>query len=289
MSVATLLALGRVSNLPTVWTNVLAAAVLAGATSAPGSIAATALAMSLMYCGGMFLNDAFDRSVDAIERPERPIPSGRAAASTVFTLGGLQLASGVGMLTAVARAGAISPWPALVSGISLTAAIVAYDVFHKSTPLAPWLMGLCRALVYVGAGAALTAEPRWHELTVAALALATYTAGVTGVAAVESTGRASRTWPLSLVTVAVVSVPLVAGTLSALLPAAVLAAWSAHALSRSVRPRSPDVPGGVVRAIAGMCLLDASWIWVYGSRPAALLAALGVPLTRLAQRRVAGT
>lgn len=34
---------------------------------------------SLLYLAGMALNDWADREVDARERPERPIPSGRVA------------------------------------------------------------------------------------------------------------------------------------------------------------------------------------------------------------------
>ncbi len=70
------LRLGRVSNLPTVWTNVAAAAVLAGVPLASLGVLALALACSLFYVGGMFLNDAFDREFDRRVRPERPIPSG---------------------------------------------------------------------------------------------------------------------------------------------------------------------------------------------------------------------
>ena len=77
---AVYLRLGRVSNLPTVWTNVLAGAALAGAAVGPGRLALPLVACSLFYPGGMYLNHAFDREIDARERPERPIPSGRITA-----------------------------------------------------------------------------------------------------------------------------------------------------------------------------------------------------------------
>ena len=71
----TALKLGRVSNLPTVWSNVIAAFALTG--GAPLRVVVTAaVAMSLLYVGGMYLNDAFDRDIDASERANRPIPSG---------------------------------------------------------------------------------------------------------------------------------------------------------------------------------------------------------------------
>ena len=85
--IKTALQLGRVSNLPTVWSNVLAGVALAGASPLNGYILPLILAMSLAYIGGMFLNDAFDRKTDATERPERPIPSGAVKAAEVFAAG----------------------------------------------------------------------------------------------------------------------------------------------------------------------------------------------------------
>lgn len=289
MTFDTLLALGRVSNLPTVWTNVLAAAVVAGATLEPFAIATTALALSSFYCGGMFLNDAFDRDVDAVERPDRPIPAGRATARQVFVLGILQLAIGILALWATASARGTNPAFALASGALLAGAIVTYDAAHKRNPFAPWIMGLCRALVYVCTAAVLATEPRWPSVLSAALALATYTASVTYVARVEATGRASRAWPLALMAVAPLIIVAEAGLQKAIVPVAIFAIWTAYALSRAFRATGPDVPGAVTRAIAGMCLLDAAWASVGGAHAIAASAACGLPLTRFAQRRVAGT
>ena len=77
MTFGTILRLGRVSNLPTVWTNALAGAALA-AGGAPdlATVAWAALALTLFYEGGMWLNDAFDAEIDARERANRPIPNG---------------------------------------------------------------------------------------------------------------------------------------------------------------------------------------------------------------------
>lgn len=96
------LRLGRVSNLPTVWSNVLAGAALAGVIPGPGRLALLGLAMTLFYVGGMFLNDAFDRAIDARERPERPIPAGLVSAREVFAIGFGLLGAGLG-LTAIAK------------------------------------------------------------------------------------------------------------------------------------------------------------------------------------------
>src|SRR6185295_9438522 len=86
-ALVTLLKLGRVSNLPTVWTNVLAGTVLAADTVQGWRFAVVLLAMSLLYVGGMYLNDYFDRAIDAAERPSRPIPAGEISAAAVAAFG----------------------------------------------------------------------------------------------------------------------------------------------------------------------------------------------------------
>jgi len=56
------LLLARVSNLPTVWTNVLAAVAGAGVSISgfdPG-LAGVIIALSMLYSAGMFLNDVCD-------------------------------------------------------------------------------------------------------------------------------------------------------------------------------------------------------------------------------------
>src|SRR5688500_10862189 len=91
------LTLGRVSNLPTAWSNVLAGTLLAGGTITAG-VVPVLIAMSLMYVGGMFLNDAYDAAIDARERPSRPIPSGQVSAEAVFRAGFGMLALAVVLL-----------------------------------------------------------------------------------------------------------------------------------------------------------------------------------------------
>ena len=82
MTFADALGLGRVSNLPTVWTNMLTGVVLAGGTLDDARAWLLAAALSLFYIAGMYLNDAFDADIDAVERPERPIPAGRVRRSS---------------------------------------------------------------------------------------------------------------------------------------------------------------------------------------------------------------
>jgi 4-hydroxybenzoate polyprenyltransferase len=149
----TALKLGRVSNLPTVWTNVLAGVVLNGAAPSFALVVPLGIAISLLYVAGMYLNDAFDRRWDAEHRPERPIPAGEVSARTVFVAGFGMMAAG--LVTLLVSPGGTR---AFVGGAVLAALIVLYDVSHKKNPFGPLLMGLCRVAVYVTAALAVSAR-----------------------------------------------------------------------------------------------------------------------------------
>ena len=147
----TALRLGRVSNLPTVWTNVAVGMALAGIGTLPvGLLALLAAAASLLYVGGMYLNDAFDAGWDAVHRPERPIPAGDVRARTVYVAGFAFLGAGVLLV----RLAAANQRP-LIAALALAVLIVLYDVSHKRNPLAVVIMALCRVTVYVLAALAV--------------------------------------------------------------------------------------------------------------------------------------
>ncbi|WP_341251054.1 SCO3242 family prenyltransferase [Euzebya pacifica] len=103
-------------------------------------------ASALIYLGGMALNDWADRELDAEERPERPIPSGRISPTAALAVGAGMVAGGVGV------AGAIGGRAGLRIAVPLAASVWAYDVMAKDTPAGPAIMALCRALdVLLGA------------------------------------------------------------------------------------------------------------------------------------------
>lgn len=282
----TYLRLGRVSNLPTVWTNVLAGAALAGAAPRPVTAALLCVAVSLLYTAGMFLNDAFDREVDARERPERPIPAGEIGAAEVFLAGFAMLGGGWMLAAGAARAhgGAGAPAAAAL----LAGAIVLYNLWHKGNPLGPVLMGLCRALVY--AAAALAVVPMLPAPVVwGAAALLSYVVGLTFAAKQESRGRVRSLWPLLLIAAPLAYAGVAAQwSITVVVLFAALAAWTALSVA-ALRGPAPDVGCAVVRLIAGIALVDALFIAAAGFAPLAWLAALGLPLTLALQRYVRGT
>jgi 4-hydroxybenzoate polyprenyltransferase len=278
----TLLRLGRVSNLPTVWTNTLAGTLLAGGDWQNARTLTVVAAMSLFYEGGMFLNDYFDREVDARDRPERPIPSFEIAPRTVAVIGSAMLATGLALLALVGI-------EALGLGLVLAALIVTYDMRHKGNAFAPVLMGGCRALVYViAAVAAASALPA--TVILAAAALLAYVAGLSYAAWQERLDSPANLWPLALLAVplAVLIPSLRAGALAVVIYLALVAAIAYAVCLLKTRP-----PGGVPRAvgllIAGIALLDAAFIAGVGATSAALLAVAGFLATMFLQRFISGT
>jgi 4-hydroxybenzoate polyprenyltransferase len=279
------LGLGRVSNLPTVWTNVVAGVTLAAVRPAAATLVALAAACSAFYLGGMFLNDAFDRDVDARERPERPIPAGLLGAPEVFAVGGTLL--GAGWLGVVALAGTGSR--ASVAAVALGAAIVLYDAWHKTNPLSPVLMGLCRVLVYVTVAYAV-ARQLSPAVAWGAAALLAYLVGLTYVAKQENLAQVRNLWPLGFLAVPFAyGLPALAQGVVGVVAWLALAAAVARALYllRSTAPRR--IPRAVVTLIAGISLVDAVLVARTGAPGPAVVALAAFPVTMALQHLVSGT
>ena len=145
------LELCRISNLPTIWTNVLAAMLLSGAVFQWDSYLILSCSLSCFYCGGMCLNDVCDRDNDRLRQPFRPIPSGRISLRQAVLLTLSLFATGMSLLLMTTH-----PTAALCSGLALLAVISAYDRFHKGNFLSVFLMATCRLLVFVLTSLALT-------------------------------------------------------------------------------------------------------------------------------------
>ncbi len=290
MNLQTALQLGRVSNLPTVWTNTLAGVVLAGGAFSAASFGVMLLAFSLFYVGGMFLNDAFDAKFDATTRPERPIPRGVVSAAQVYRWGFGMLAAAIVLLGWVGfdfapRVGAA---PAL-AGLGLAATITLYDWNHKKNLFSPVVMGLCRVLVLVAAGLCVTATPG-AALWIAAALMLCYLIGLTYVAKQENLGQVENLWPLIFLAAPVAyGMWLAAQNPSVAVFWLLFSGWMLVALWLLRRRAKGDIPRAVVSLIAGISLLDAMLIAGTGALGLAALALLGFGVTLFFQRYISGT
>ncbi len=246
----TLLILGRVSNLPTVWSNCLAGWLLAGAGPA-GRLALLTVGASFLYIGGMFLNDAFDAEFDRQHRQERPIPSGAITAGAVWTWGLAWMAGGI-LLLSLLGTGAIA------LSLVLSLCIVTYDAIHKAVTLSPLLMALCRLLLYLlpsaAAASRVTGLPLWTGL-----ALALYVVGLSYIARRESARGPVRYWP-SWALLAPFLMAWVANSghyrVRALFLGLLLAAWVVQCLRHTYWTGTVSVGRTVSGLLAGMCLVD---------------------------------
>jgi 4-hydroxybenzoate polyprenyltransferase len=288
----TLLLLGRTSNLPTVWSNILAGAVLSGAVFGSNTLAVLLLSGSAFYEGGMFLNDAFDADVDARERPNRPIPSGQVTRGTVYLLGFGLLAAGLVLLTIAAPLRLTRPGVGtILAGAFTCAAVLIYNRWHKGHAWSPLVMGACRAGLYATAALAVSGQ-LGQELLLGAGALWLYIVGLTHIARFETGKILDRAW-ISLFVFAplLVAAPALLRSLAVLplLCAVALLAWSVRSLSFALRGGPGQIPRAVVSLIAGVSLVDALFVSLYAPPLLVLPVFAAFLLTLKWQRRIPGT
>lgn len=278
------LALARISNSPTVVSNTLAGAALAGAVWPDGKIGFVAIAMVLFYTAGMYLNDLLDYAIDCRERPERPLQVGivsRSAATTVvialFGLGSILLWY-VGLFP-------------FLSGLVLIALIICYDRWHKSNPLSPLLMALCRLMVYVTAFLAFSVHSLSALLIPGGL-LVLYVIGLTYIAKTEnkpSMTNVSILAALFLPTLYFTVRQLQQWQLSTLPLILLFTAWVVYSVSFAFRTPKRQVGRTVGQLIAGISLLDSLVLAASGSLFGMALALVAFSLTLYLQRYVKGT
>jgi 4-hydroxybenzoate polyprenyltransferase len=193
------LELVRPANVATALADVLAGYAVAGLGRGRG-LPWLLVSTAGLYAGGIVLNDFFDRKVDAVERPERPIPSGRVAAAGAATVGAALLAGGVAAASqATAAAAAVA---AAIAGF-----VLLYDAWGKhQTALGPINMGICRGLnLVLGIAAVPAAIPAHWPL---ALLAVVYIAAVTIVSRGEVYGGKTGTGALALISLTAVLIAL---------------------------------------------------------------------------------
>lgn len=249
-SLRTLLVLGRVSNLPTVWTNCLAGWLLGGGGEWE-RLAWLCLGATLVYVGGMFLNDAFDADFDTQHRRERPIPSGAISREATWLWSAVLLAGGTGMLGWLGRE------PAILA-LQLLVCVVLYDAFHKSLDWSPVLMASCRFFLLLTAASAGVRGVDGLAIWTAVV-LGCYIVGLSYLARHESAPGLLRFWPLVLLAAPLVLAFIVNDGFfreKALLASAIVALWALRCLRPTFWQSPPAIGKTVSGLLAGICLVD---------------------------------
>lgn len=286
------LALARVSNLPTVWTNILAAWLLAGGMWDWRPLAWLLFGGSLIYSGGMILNDAADVKFDREFRKERTVPSGRVSVTTAWTVGIVCLIVGYVLMV----------WGAetcIWINSALVVAVVAYDLYHKPWAGSVFIMGSCRTLLYLSAASAVTGTVNWsgyHEVIVKAIALGGYVVGLTFVARHES-GSAKSSNAAFTASLLMLGSPIYSGVAYAFINqhasagllmsvGLVLFLWVVVVKMKSDPPRT--IGPAVGSLLAGIVLVDALAVSSISMTTSMALVCI-MPLVLIWQRKIAAT
>ncbi|HWH70305.1 MAG TPA: UbiA family prenyltransferase [Candidatus Sulfotelmatobacter sp.] len=256
-SLRTILALGRLSRLPTIWSNCLAGWWLGGGGHAhhlPYLFAGA----TLLYWGAGFLNDAFDAEYDREHRRGRPIPAGAIAQDSVWRWGLAWLVGGTLLLLC---AGKVTGGLAL----ALVFLIILYNTIHKLITFSPVLLGICRFFLYVlGASVAEDGVTGWSIWC--GLALGAYIIGFGYFARWERTPALARYWPALLFFVPVgLALTMNAGRFRepALLLSAVLVLWTLRCLRPTFWSAERNLTRTVSGLVAGIVFVD--WLAIVGA------------------------
>jgi 4-hydroxybenzoate polyprenyltransferase len=211
-----------------------------------------------LYAGGVVLNDYFDRDLDAVERPERPIPSGRVPATRAAMLGIALLVAGVLAASQATR-------DALFVAAAIAALVLLYDARTKRHPIVgPVNMGLCRGLnLLLGVSAVPAAV--WVGWPIALFSLV-YIAAVTTVSRGEVHGGRTTAATLALISLVGVVIGLLAlassattGRIAGIVLVAALAYRVLPPFWRVVKEPQPIVIRRAVRAgVLSLVLVDSA-------------------------------
>jgi 4-hydroxybenzoate polyprenyltransferase len=278
------LQLMRPANIVTAWADVLAGFAASGYAVSSFSfdlipLAWLLLATTGLYGGGIVFNDVFDAEIDARERPERPIPSGRASRMGASILGSLLLTAGIVAASQVS-------WLSATLAFSIAASAILYDAYTKHHPIiGPLNMGLCRGgnlLLGVSAVSPMVSN-NWFL----ALIPIVYIAAVTTLSRGEVHGGKSSTGVITLMLMGSVIAGLLVLSLFknyhllAVLPFIVLLAGRVLVpFVKAVGEPTPENIRMAVRAgVLSLIILDATVAAGFASLPYGLLVLSLLPIS----------
>lgn len=279
-----LLSLMRPANLVTAIADVLAGMAIAGyfmiPNPPPAAVGWLSLATVCLYGGGVVFNDVFDAKLDAIERPERAIPSGVVSKGTATGLGAILLILGIALSFLV------NPTAGILA-IAIAIASLVYDRFGKHHAiLGPVNMGLCRGLNLL-LGISIIPEQVLPWAWVGLVPIA-YIAAITMISRGEVHGGSVTTLRsagllYALVIGCVAALAQQRQQLGTALPFLVLFGYYIFPpLWRAVKEPVGRNIGLAVRAgVLSLIVMNAAWVAAFASFPLALLVFCLLPLSRL--------
>ena len=300
------LTLSRFSNLPTVWTNILAAWAINSTASSSLKIIPElsdltffnwntffflVIGASLIYAGGCTLNDVIDLKFDLKHNKERPLPSGSIAIRDVWLLGSIEIILGTYFLIVQAQCDPI--WV-----FALVSSVIIYDIVHKKWAGGIVIMGLCRFFLWLSAATCLNNSEIAPQTVLWGFVLMSFIIGISFFARSESKQKIRHS-QVSIILLFGSPLTALAGLVywNNLDPIRVflinaiglLVAWIVLSSILQMREEKKGAIGsGVSRLLAGICGLDATAVAFYS--PHLIVPMLGcLSLSVLLQKRFAAT
>jgi hypothetical protein len=287
----TVLTLSRPAGLPTIWSNCLAGWWLGGGGNPAGACLLLAGA-TLLYLGGVFLNDAFDADYDLQHRRTRPIPSRQISRKAVLRWGLGWLIGGALLLL----------WAGKVTGgfgLGLVFFILLYNALHRLVTFSPVLLGICRFSLYVlGASVAERGVTGWAIWC--GVALGVYMVGWGYFARWKNRADQAQYWPAFLLAAPILLALLMDADgyrQAALLLSAILGLWGLRCLRQTFWSPDRNLSRTLSGLAAGIVFVD--WLaacpvaMAAGQSPTPIrslsAAFIGLFLATLALQRLAPT
>lgn len=282
------LQLTRPANLVTAIADILAGMAIAGFPFSSFDPALLVVSTLGLYGGGVVMNDVFDAKLDSIERPERPIPSGKVPLQSATILGITLLL--IGIASAV-----IFSFQSGMIAVVVAALTVLYNRFAKHHVFfGPLTMGMCRGgNLLLGMSVLPESFQQWGFVALLPIA---YIGAITLISQDEVHGGKRRTLYIAvLLYLIVLSAQLFIaqskGNILFALPFVLLHAWLiGRPLYNAIQnPVGPLIGKAVKAGVISLIVMNASWCVAFGLLPVGLAVLALLPLSILLARVFAVT
>ncbi|MFD1164639.1 UbiA-like protein EboC [Sphingobacterium daejeonense] len=281
----------RPSNVLTAISDVLAGVALAclflqSELPETGSLIWITLSSMLLYTGGIVFNDVFDAALDKIERPERPIPSGKVKQSSAAILGTIAFSLGCFLAYQVNMT-------AFYISLAIVLMCLLYNGKAKHHFIAgPIVMGSCRGLNLLLGMAVLPDSLSYFYLAIVPII---YIAAVTNISRGEVYGNNKTAILVSMGLYALVILTLiyfafVSKNYLAFIFILFFTVMIASPLFKALKSLAPqDVRKSVKFGVLALILMNASWIAISGYWVLALAICAILPVSIFLAKKFAVT
>jgi 4-hydroxybenzoate polyprenyltransferase len=231
-----------------------------------------------LYGGGVVFNDVFDAELDAIERPERAIPSGKVSKQNATLLGSILLIIGIFCAYLVS-------FESMIIAVVVAILALVYDKFGKHHAfLGPINMGLCRGgNLLLGMSVIMSSLQDWWWIGIFPVL---YIAAITMISRGEVHGGSKSILYFAGVLYIIVSISQIAlsyqfGNVFITLPFVLLHIYLIFKplFTAIQNPIGPNIGKAVKAGVLALIVMDAAWVSVSGNYLVAIMVLLLLPLS----------